>query len=159
MSVDEHDAGRAEGAEEAIEEVGRLTRSLLREGVALAARLELEGMHATDRRALGLLDRLGAAGAASPSALADGLDLTRAAATAVVDRLVAAGLVARRRSASDGRRVELTLTARARALGTEHLRPWNERITRAGSALTPSEAAVVRRYLAAVLDPDPESDA
>lgn len=136
-------------------DVAALTRGLLREGVALAARMGLDDMHTTDRRALALLDELGSQGRASPSALADRLGLSRGSVTSVVDRLCAAGLVERRPVAHDGRRVELVLTERARHLGAEHMHAWVVRTDRAAAALSPAQARVVRDYLSAVLAPEP----
>ena len=139
------------GMPEDDQQVARLARQLLREGVALAGAIGLSGMHHTDRRALALLDELEATGRAYPSALADGLGLTRGSVTALVDRLCKAGLVERQQVPEDGRRVGLVLTTHARALGAKHLHPWLERIDRAVADLSPGEAQVVHDFLAAVL--------
>lgn len=139
-------------------QVAALTRQLLREGVTLAGQMGLMGMHRTDRRALALLDELGAEGQACPSVLADRLGLTRGAVTTVVDRLSAAGLVQRRPAPHDGRRTALVLTERARTLGAEHLHPWATRIAEASTHLSRRDAEIVRDYLLSVLDLAP-SDA
>lgn len=144
--------------ESSVDQVAGLTRRLLREGVVLAGRIGLDGMHETDRRALAMLDELGAVGRASPSVLAERLDLSRGAVTSLVDRLCRAGLVERQSVPGDGRRVALVLTGHARELGARHLREWTSRIDEAAGRLSATDAQVVGRYLFSLLDRPPSGD-
>lgn len=61
-----------------------------------------------------VLQLVGREGQALPSAVARDAQLTQATVTALVDRLVAAGLVSRRRGVSDRRRVWIELTPAGR---------------------------------------------
>lgn len=140
------------------QDVAALTQALLRRAAAAAgAFAERSGLHPTDRRALQLLDEVGSgeAGgtAVTPGRLAERLNLSPAATTALVDRLAAAGLVERVRDLPDRRQVRLRLTDRARRLGQEVLAPLARRIGAASAGLSPAEAATVAGFLTAVLDP------
>lgn len=127
-------------------------QALYRSASVLAARLATaSGLHATDTRALELLD------AAVDAPLTVGrlgaqLGLSSPAVTALVDRLERADLVARRRDLVDRRRVVVELTPTARRFGEEHLRPVQERLGRAMAALSADELATVSRFLTVLLD-------
>jgi DNA-binding MarR family transcriptional regulator len=126
-------------------------RALLREGAALGARLaERTSRPTTDSRALQVLDRL-AGEVLTPSRLAQDLGLSPAATTALVDRLVDAGLVERVRDLPDRRQVRLQLSSSAQTFGQELLQPWAERIDRATARLSPAEATIVSHFLDEVL--------
>jgi DNA-binding MarR family transcriptional regulator len=93
---------------------------------AIAARLDLldarfaaeHDLHPTDLRALiHLLDARQAGHAATPGWLCGRLGLNSASVTALVDRLVRAGLVTRTRDEHDRRRVLLSVHERAVDLG------------------------------------------
>ena len=62
--------------------------------------------------------------------LARRVGITAPSATVLVDRLVAAGLLARRHDTGDGRRVVLTPTAAARSAGRDHFGPLNDLLLR-----------------------------
>jgi DNA-binding MarR family transcriptional regulator len=74
------------------------------------------GINRTDGRCLDVIDRLGALTAGR---LADEIGLTTGAVTAMVDRLVAAGLVQRKSDPDDRRKVLIELTPDARQVGIE----------------------------------------
>jgi DNA-binding MarR family transcriptional regulator len=132
-------------------EVGQRTRALLREGAGIGAALaERLPLHATDRRALRLLDAL-AGEVLTHGRLAERLGLSPAATTALVDRLSAAGVVERVRDLPDRRQVRLQLTATSQRFGEELLVPWARRIDAAAARLTPQEAAALSRFLEEVL--------
>lgn len=118
-----------------------------REIATFGARHALGG---TDVRALVALLDLGRADApATPGALAAELQLSSAACTALVDRLTAAGLVERGADPGDRRRVRLLVTAHARDLGERFFADFLGPIRAAAAALSPAEAQVVGRFLAA----------
>jgi DNA-binding MarR family transcriptional regulator len=58
--------------------------------------------------------------------LARRIGITAPSATVLVDRLIAAGLLARQRDTNDGRRVVLTLTPAARTAGRDHFGTLND---------------------------------
>jgi DNA-binding MarR family transcriptional regulator len=64
-----------------------------------------------------------------------------------VDRLVEAGLVERGRDPADRRRVQILLTARARALGARHLRKLAAVIDEEAAAVPAAHRAAVNTYL------------
>ena len=132
------------------EQVKTYARTLLREAAAAGAALaEQTGLHGTDRRALGVLDALAGTEPLTAGRLAEQVGLSPPATTALVDRLVAAGLVERVRDLPDRRKVRIQLTEQARSFGQEVLAPLAARIDAAADRLTPQEAAVVRTFLAA----------
>jgi DNA-binding MarR family transcriptional regulator len=124
-----------------------LTRTLVRLGAALGRATFTEaGLPLSDARALQLLDE--ARGEPiSPGVLAKRLDLSPPAVTALVDRLVEAGLVERGRDPADRRRVQILLTARARALGARHLRKLAAVIDEEAAAVPAAHRAAVNTYL------------
>lgn len=72
-------------------------------------------MHRTDLAAIGLvMDR----GGASPTDIANGLNLSPSATTAMIDRLERAGHVRRERHESDRRSVRVEVTDQALAVGS-----------------------------------------
>lgn len=104
------------------------------------------GIHLTDLRCLGVLDRRDGITATE---LAREAGLTTGATTALIDRLERAGYVERRRDAADRRRVFVGLTPRAReAIG----RIWGP-LAQDGLALTgrysDEQLALVTEYLRA----------
>ncbi|MFC7753177.1 MarR family winged helix-turn-helix transcriptional regulator [Tsukamurella soli] len=78
------------------------------------------------RAIIALLDAERAGTVATPGWLATRLAVNSASCTALVDRLVAAGHVARGALAGDRRKVALTVTPEARALGERFFHPsWH----------------------------------
>lgn len=84
---------------------------------------------------------------AAPTDLSNAIGMTTAGMTGLVDRLEADGFVRRERDPADGRRVVLSLTKKGlRAhLDFEHA---TERIAAHVDAYTPSDRAVIARFLA-----------
>lgn len=82
-----------------------------------------------------------------PGELAKHLGVTSAAASGIVDRLVARGHAERRPHAADGRRREVVLTDSGRAEVVGHLMPMFAALDELDSALTDEERVVIDRYL------------
>ena len=93
------------------------------------------------------LDRLLQAGPLGPAELGRRLGMRPASATALVDRLEAAGHVERRRHPADRRRLTVEPTQRAVERMLEELRPLLDELDAAAGELTPDERRVVARYL------------
>jgi DNA-binding MarR family transcriptional regulator len=117
---------------------------------ALAARFaQANGLHPTDLRALiCLLDADRAGTAATPGHLGGQLGLNSAGTTALVDRLERLGHVCRERDTADRRRVLLSVTPEAVALGESFFGPLIRRLLDRAAAYSPAELAVVHRFLA-----------
>jgi len=133
----------SESAEHAVDEAGR--------GV---------GLHRTDLKALAhLMGRAEAGEAVTASDLGAHLHLTRASATALVDRLAAAGHVRRRRDESDRRRVLVEHTDAARRDGRRAFQPMSRRLSAALEEFSAAELRTALRVLeaatAALADPAP----
>lgn len=140
-------------AERTEDEVVGLTLALFRHATTLAGGLaELTGLAPNDTTALRALDHIGDA-EVPVGALGDGLGLSSAATTGLVDRLARTGLARRRPDPADRRRVLVSLTPQALAFGAEHLRPILERTTQAAGELSPAQRAAVHDFLATVLGP------
>lgn len=134
--------------------VHALRTAALRWNAEIATFGRLHDLGDTDVRALiALLDLERAATAATPGVLADRLQLSSAACTALVDRLVAAALVSRAPDTVDRRRVRLAVTDSARHLGESFFRDLLGPLRAAAADLTDSEAATVARFLAAAVSP------
>jgi DNA-binding MarR family transcriptional regulator len=124
----------------------------LRELLARGARLR----HVVARRAglsdheLVVLDHLSRE-PLGPAEMARRLDVTTAAATGIVDRLVARGHVVRRPHPVDRRRLEVHPTDSGRAEVVGHLRPMFVALARLDGQFTEEERAVVARYLQGAL--------
>ena len=98
-----------------------------------------------------------------PAEVARRLEVSTAAATGIVDRLVARGYVERRPHAADRRRTQLVLTESGRREVVSHLLPMFVALDRLDRDLTAAEREVVERYLRGataafeqVLDPGAE---
>jgi len=121
---------------------------LVRELTRLGARLQhvtsrRTGLSPADLSALAIL----AEEVVGPAELARRLDVTTAAATGIVDRLVARGHVERRATEGDRRRTSLHITAGGVDAHREHLRRMVEGLTALDTEFTADELAVVERYL------------
>ena len=75
------------------------------------------------------------------------LEVSTAAATGIVDRLVARGHVERRPHAADRRRTELVITDSGRGEVVGHLLPMFVALGRLDRSFSAEERAVVERYL------------
>ena len=93
------------------------------------------------------LDHLLASGPLGPAELGDRLGLRSASATALVDRLEAAGHVERHRHPSDRRRLAIVPTAHARTETLTALQPLLQGIGAAAEELGPAERRAVVAYL------------
>ncbi|MFL6151649.1 MAG: MarR family winged helix-turn-helix transcriptional regulator [Ornithinibacter sp.] len=82
-----------------------------------------------------------------PVELARALGVTSAAASGVVDRLVARGHAQRRPHADDGRRTEVLITESGRLEVFERLAPMFAALAELDSSLSEEERTVVERYL------------
>lgn len=95
-----------------------------------------------------VLEQLARSSAPSLNHLAERTHTHKSSVSVVVSRLVARGLVRRRRSARDGRGIELALTASGRAVLRRAPASAQARFVRALARMTPSDRAA----LAAGLD-------
>lgn len=130
----------------AMAEVNWALRAVQHQDVAVRAALAQRlGIGSTDAQALELLgaprDGIG------PVELGTMLGIRSASATALVDRLEAAGHVTRGRHPTDRRRVVIEPTDSARHAVVGVLRPLIDAMEDVAAELTPEEAAVVVRYL------------
>lgn len=92
---------------------------------------EQHGLSRSDVAALGVITEITEQGASIGTVeLARRVGLTAPSATVLVDRLVAAGLLARQPNPGDRRRVVLALTPHARAAGRAHFGAMNDRLLR-----------------------------
>ena len=82
-----------------------------------------------------------------PAEVARRLEVSTAAATGIVDRLVARGHVERRPHELDRRRTDLHITDSGRAEIIGHLMPMFRALDEHDAAFTEEEKAVVQRYL------------
>lgn len=82
-----------------------------------------------------------------PAELARLLGVTSAAASGVVDRLVAHGHVERHPDPEDGRRTQVRLTPSGRSEAVTHLRPMFEALATLDGSLSQDERKIVERYL------------
>ena len=82
-----------------------------------------------------------------PAEVARRLEVSTAAATGIVDRLVSRGHVERRPHEVDRRRTELHITDSGRGEIIGHLMPMFAALDRHDSSFTAEEKAVVERYL------------
>ncbi len=98
------------------------------------------------------LDHLSFAGELTPGQLAERLDLTSGAVTALIDRLECAGWVSRTPHPSDRRSHVLTLTTAARETGEREIGPWVAAMCAAAATLEPSERQAAARFLGLVTD-------
>ena len=119
-------------------------RDLLEAGARLRHAVSRRaGLSETEMTALDHLSRdpLG------PAEVARRLDVSTAASTGIVDRLVERGHAERRPHADDRRRVDVHLTDSGRAEILAHLAPMFAELARLDATFTPAEREVVERYL------------
>lgn len=101
------------------------------------------GLSLNDLRALNLLE----AGPTTPRAVAEALGLTSGAVTGLLDRLEAAGLVARRPHPTDRRSVEVVGTERMFAELGPPYRAVAQALSALAEAYPPEEAEAAIRHL------------
>ncbi len=124
-----------------MESLRRLVRALRESGARAEQRVGLSGAQ------LFVLHRLGEAPASSLNDLAARTHTHQSSVSVVVSRLVDRGLVARRPSDEDGRRIELSLTPRGRALRRRAPETAQARIVAALGRMPASERVRLDRGL------------
>lgn len=131
---------------------GRVRRAARRLGLAtrefVSESSQGAHLHDVDVHAVGVLlaaDREGREVTAGD--LADELALSRAATSALIDRMERAGHVHRRRSAADGRRVVLSPTADAAATSEQMFDPLVAAYDAALDGYSPEQVALVAEVL------------
>ncbi|MCX5008288.1 MarR family winged helix-turn-helix transcriptional regulator [Streptomyces sp. NBC_00638] len=113
----------------------------------------LHGLHPTDVRALiHLLDAGRADTPATPGWLGAQLGVNSASTTALIDRLEDLELVRRERDTRDRRRVLLTVTDKAVALGWSFFGPLIDEMVASMRTFDEEDLATVRRFLLAMRD-------
>jgi DNA-binding MarR family transcriptional regulator len=106
------------------------------------------GLHPTDLRAIiNLLDAEREGLPATPGWLGESLRLNSASVTALVDRLERLGHVRRERDPSDRRRVLLTVTPEAKAVGWAFFGPLMARLLDTMREYREDELTVIHRFL------------
>ncbi|HEX6389049.1 MAG TPA: MarR family transcriptional regulator [Solirubrobacteraceae bacterium] len=126
--------------------VDRLVNASLRQRAAVAA---IAGLRRTDLLAL---DHIAGRESVTPSALARMLYLSSGGTTAVVDRLVDAGLVERTPGTGRRDRVVLLVTDRGAAVLRSHQQQLVADVAALTADLTPPQREDVERYLARLAD-------
>lgn len=126
----------------------------LREFVVLSRAFERQvgqalAVNPTD---LSAMEHLMTAGSLTPSELSRRLDISTAATTLVVDRLVALGHAQREAHASDRRKVVVTPAAASVTRAVEALMPVIGGVATVTRDLAPDERAVIEGFLSRVLD-------
>lgn len=124
----------------------RLTGASTRQRAALAGLLDLK------RTDVIALDHLTRREELTPSELARFLALSSGGATAVIDRLAAAGYIARRRGAGARRRVLLRATVEGRSATRAPLAALAADVVHLASRLSPSDRHLVESFLACLAD-------
>lgn len=122
--------------------------------LAAAAFAAEHGLHGTDLRALvALLDAERAGTTATPGWLGAQLRVSSASTTALTDRLVARGLLARSADPGDRRRVLLSVTDSARELGWAFFGPLiGGMVSTLDTGFDAAERDVLRRVLVRLVD-------
>lgn len=102
----------------------------------------------TDMTALRLMLQAGRAGLPlSAAALARKLEISTAATTVLIDRLEKSGHAERRRSATDGRAIEIWPTAATDEEVRSTMGVMHERMMAIAAELPESDCAIIRRFL------------
>ena len=126
-----------------------LLRRVVDAGIHVRQQLSrMGGMNETEMATLGHVARE----AMGPAEVARRIGVTTAAATGIVDRLVARGHLERRPHASDRRRVDLHVTESGRAEVLGMLMPMLISLRDLEAGFTPEEHAVIQRYLSGALE-------
>jgi len=110
-------------------------------------------LHSTDLQALiCLLDAVRSGTPPTPGWLGSQLGISSASTTALVDRLEAAGLLARTRDTEDRRRVLVTVTPRAEELGWSFFGPLIGRVVDVIDTFSLGEQQTISTFLARMQD-------
>ncbi|MGW7532077.1 MarR family winged helix-turn-helix transcriptional regulator [Amycolatopsis sp. NPDC054798] len=139
-----------EAALEPVNETTFAVRDVIEASRDLMARMAKSvEMNANDLTAIAILNHHGPMG---PVELGRRLGISGPSATTLVDRMEAAGYLARVRSDTDRRRVAVTVTDQARAVAAAVWRPAIEKLDAVSRTLSESENAVVRDFLVRIAD-------
>lgn len=132
-------------------EINEAVRQLLQAGRGMQATLGRRlGVRVTDVQAM---DHVAAAAEPmGPVELGHRLGIRSASATALVNRLVAAGHLRRTVNPEDGRRVVVESTTEGRVEVRGQLAPMLDDLTRIGDDLDEAQAAIVLAYLRQATD-------
>lgn len=139
-------AGRAQQVQEVMDAFRRVVRELRLSGGEVERKLGISSAQ------LFVLHELGESPGCSIGEVAERTHTDQSSVSTVVSRLVTAGLAKRSASAEDGRRAELTLTARGRALLRRAPRTAQERMLKAIAKLPGRERQVLARSLTQLVD-------
>ncbi|MCZ2401915.1 MarR family transcriptional regulator [Paenarthrobacter sp. Z7-10] len=105
-------------------------------------------LHRTDLNALAFLVQASRSeGPVTPGRLGEALNLSSPATTALVDRLDRAGHLTRRRSETDRRQVQLSMTSHAREVGSALFSPLAARLDAALTDYSPQERQLAERFM------------
>jgi DNA-binding MarR family transcriptional regulator len=137
--------GSRAGAPAALEQSVQLLHRIF-QSVDLFSRQALRDFGVTGPQiwALQTIDR---AGVLSMGGLAQGMHLHMSTVTGIIDRLEAARLVTRARSAGDARVMELRLTAKGKAILAKSPEPPRSKVARRLQRLSPRELRTVHSAL------------
>ncbi len=114
---------------------------------------ELHGLSRSDVAALIVITEAAEHGTSIGTVeLARRIGMTAPSATVLVSRLIAAGLIARQRHLSDGRRVVLTLTPAGRAAGRDHFGTLNDLLLQMLSTHSPDDLQTATNILEQAAD-------
>jgi DNA-binding MarR family transcriptional regulator len=126
-------------------------RTTLQQFFQIAATLAMQttssmGLKSSDIRALQILDTVSAE-RATIGQLAEKLDLAPQSTTELVDRLEKAEMLTRSRDTADRRRVFLELTAKAKRVGNESLRPLLNAIDETINVTSDADLAAANHFI------------
>jgi DNA-binding MarR family transcriptional regulator len=107
---------------------------------------------AVDAAGLAAMEHLVSAGPATPTELAHHLEISTAATTLVVDRLVAAGHVTREPHRNDGRKVIVRAAPRSAEAAYGHVALLLERTAELDESMSPAERATVTSFLGRIVE-------
>jgi DNA-binding MarR family transcriptional regulator len=122
-----------------IETLTRQLDAIMSYSAAVQIRAARQGGLKLSRQEGFAVNALGRSGPATMGAVAEKLSCSMSALTAIVDRLVAQGIVRRERSEDDRRIVKIALTQKGENLYGQHLRTQLELSRKMLSRLSPSE--------------------
>jgi DNA-binding MarR family transcriptional regulator len=107
---------------------------------------------AVDAAGLAAMERLVSDGPATPTELAQHLEISTAATTLVVERLAAAGHVTREPHPSDGRKVIVRAAPRSAEAAYGHVALLLERTAELDESLSPADRATVTSFLDRIVE-------
>ncbi len=113
---------------------------------------DAHGLHQTDLNALvAILDAANRQDPMTPGRLADTLDLSVSATTALLARLESLGHITRERSKTDRRRVDLDIHDTARQVGSDFYRPLLREFSAVWHEFSDEQRETIRQFLTATI--------